>query len=46
MEVFTVTAWGEVPAPDELLAALPVISRESSNLERLKSRLDSWRGEA
>jgi LmbE family N-acetylglucosaminyl deacetylase len=46
MEVFTVSAWGEVPAHDELVADLPVISRESSNLERLKLRLRAWRGEA
>jgi hypothetical protein len=46
IEVFTVSAWGEVPAHDELLADLPVISRESSNLERLKSRLQAWRGGA
>jgi LmbE family N-acetylglucosaminyl deacetylase len=45
MEVFTVSAWGEVPAPDDLLADLPVFCAESSNLERLKSRLNAWRGE-
>ena len=45
MEVFTVSAWGEVPAPNELLADLPGICREASNLERLKSRLGPWRGE-
>jgi LmbE family N-acetylglucosaminyl deacetylase len=45
MEVFSLSAWGEVPAYDELLADLPVIARESSNLERLKSRLGAWRGE-
>jgi LmbE family N-acetylglucosaminyl deacetylase len=45
MEVFTVSAWGDVPAHDELLTALPVIARESSNLERLKSRFHAWRGE-
>ena len=44
MEVFTVSAWGEVPAHDDLLAELPVICRESSNLERLNSRLGAWRG--
>jgi len=45
LEVFTVSAWGEVPSPDDLLADLPVFCAESSNLERLKSRLNAWRGE-
>jgi LmbE family N-acetylglucosaminyl deacetylase len=42
MEVFTLSAWGVVPALDQLLSDLPVFSSESSGLERLKTRLAAW----
>ena len=45
MEVFTVSAWGVVPTLHQLLADLPVVSREASSLERLQARLIIWRGE-
>jgi len=45
MEVFTVSAWGVVPTLEQLLADFPVVCREASNLERLRSRLALCRGE-
>ena len=44
MEVFTVSAWGALPVMEQLLADLPVVSREASSLERLRNRLSTWRG--
>jgi hypothetical protein len=41
-EVFTVTAWGEVPTYEQVLRDLPNVSREASNLARLKERLGRW----
>jgi LmbE family N-acetylglucosaminyl deacetylase len=43
-EVFTVTAWGEVPTLDQLLSDFPSIDRASSRLDRLGERLRRWRG--
>jgi LmbE family N-acetylglucosaminyl deacetylase len=43
-EVFTVTAWGEIPSLDQILKDFPGLSREFSNLERLEERLNRWRG--
>jgi LmbE family N-acetylglucosaminyl deacetylase len=43
LEVFTVTAWGEVPDLDTLLADLPGIVPEASHLQRLRARLHRWR---
>jgi hypothetical protein len=42
-EVFTITAWGEVPLPEALEADLPGISPAFSNLDRLRQRLEKWR---
>jgi hypothetical protein len=43
MEVFTVTAWGEVPTVERLLADFPNVVLEASHLERLRERLARWR---
>lgn len=42
-EVFTVTAWGEAPAYEQLLRDFPNVRPEASNLEGLRQRLDRWR---
>lgn len=44
-ELFTVTAWGEIPDYDELLRDFPSLSTDHSNLESLKQKLARWRGE-
>jgi len=44
-EVFTVTAWGEVPRFEQLLADFPNISSEFSHLQLLNERLSNWRRE-
>ena len=44
-EVFTVTAWGEVPTVEQLLADFPPMNAEASRLEPLRRRLARWRGE-
>ena len=44
-EIFTVTAWGEIPSLDQLLSDLPGVVPEYSNLPRLGERLKRWRGE-
>jgi LmbE family N-acetylglucosaminyl deacetylase len=44
MEVFTVTAWGEIPTIEQLTHDFPIIEKTSS-LESLKKRLNRWRGE-
>ena len=46
MEVFTVSAWGEIADVDVLLADIPGIVPAFSNLEALRARLDQWRGDA
>jgi LmbE family N-acetylglucosaminyl deacetylase len=46
LEVFTVTAWGELPQFDQLLRDIPDVLPEFSNLEQLKQRLARWRGNA
>jgi len=46
LEVFTVTAWGELPQFDQLLQDIPALLPEFSNLEQLKQRLARWRGNA
>lgn len=43
MEVFQVTAWGEVPDFDQLLRDLPHIVQPHPNLERLRARLAAWK---
>jgi len=40
-EFFTVTAWGAVPAYEQLLKDFPNIAPEASNLDRLKRRLQT-----
>jgi LmbE family N-acetylglucosaminyl deacetylase len=45
-EVFTVTAWGEVPTLEQLLKDFPMIDRFHSHLDRLSARLARWRGTA
>jgi LmbE family N-acetylglucosaminyl deacetylase len=43
LEIFTVTAWGEVPAFERLLSDLPSILPQASHLDRLRQKLDRWR---
>ena len=43
MEVFQVTAWGEVPDFAQLLRDLPRLVRPHPNLERLQARLAAWK---
>lgn len=42
IETFTVTAWGEVPDYETLLADFPSVLADESNLERLRKRLREW----
>ncbi len=42
LEVFTVTAWGAVPAYEQLLRDIPNIAQKASNTSRLKRRLRLW----
>jgi LmbE family N-acetylglucosaminyl deacetylase len=42
-EVFTVTAWGQVPTVEQLLADFPSLDTRSSPLDALRRRLDRWR---
>ena len=42
VEVFTLTAWGEIPAYDTLLRDFPAILPQASNLAALKKRLQTW----
>jgi LmbE family N-acetylglucosaminyl deacetylase len=42
VEVFTVTAWGEVPALEQLLADFPPLIKEACPLENLDKRLKRW----
>ncbi len=41
-EVFTATAWGEVPAFEQLRADFPGLSEKLSNLTQLRDRLARW----
>ena len=43
MEVFQVTAWGEVPDFAQLLRDLPSLVRPHPNLDRLQARLAAWK---
>lgn len=43
VEVFTVTAWGEVPDYEQIVADFPNILSEASNLALLKQRLAWWK---
>jgi LmbE family N-acetylglucosaminyl deacetylase len=44
VEVFTVTAWGEVPTADQLVGDMPGVMESASHLKRLRTRLRRWRG--
>jgi LmbE family N-acetylglucosaminyl deacetylase len=44
-EMFTVTAWGEVPTLEQLLADFPAIAEKHSHLTRLRERLARWSGD-
>ncbi len=44
VEVFRVTAWGEVPSFEQLTADFPNVMEAYSNLEPLRERLRLWRG--
>jgi LmbE family N-acetylglucosaminyl deacetylase len=44
-EVFSVTAWGHVPAFDRLMADFPGIVPKASRLAPLRKRLRQWHGE-
>jgi len=44
VETFSITAWGEVPAYETVIADFPSLLNSSSNLDRLKDRLRQWRG--
>jgi hypothetical protein len=43
LELFNVTAWGAVPACDQILNDFPNILPEVSNLDRLRDRLSKFR---
>jgi LmbE family N-acetylglucosaminyl deacetylase len=43
-EVFTLTAWGEVPAFEQVVGDLPGVSPEFSHLPALQQRLRRWQG--
>ena len=44
-EVFTVTAWGNIPSWEQLRHDLPGIAAEASKLESLQARLRRWQPE-
>jgi LmbE family N-acetylglucosaminyl deacetylase len=43
-EVFSVTAWGEVPTLEQLVRDFPSLDSQASRLEPLRQRLARWRG--
>lgn len=43
-EVFTVTAWGELPTVEQLRRDFPGLSEEFSNLDKLGERIARWTG--
>jgi hypothetical protein len=45
IEVFTVTAWGEVPDFEQLLNDFPALARPHSNLKILRAKLKRWQPE-
>ena len=45
IEVFTVTAWGDVPTAAQVLRDFPTVNEGASNLRALQQRLGKWRGE-
>jgi LmbE family N-acetylglucosaminyl deacetylase len=44
-ELFTVTAWGEIPSLDQLTRDFPGISEKFSSLDALRQKLAKWKGE-
>jgi len=42
-EFFTVSAWGEIPEYEKLLADIPAVKKKHSHLKRLQKRLAGWR---
>ena len=44
-EVFTITAWGEVPTLAQIQKDFPPLLAEGTHLDRLAARLARWRGE-
>ncbi len=42
VEVFTVTAWGEIPTYEQMIKDFPALLSEASNLPLLKERLLRW----
>ena len=42
-EVFTVTAWGEVPTAEQLVSDFPALDAGASRLDALRQRLARWR---
>jgi len=46
VEVFTLTAWGLVPTVEQLQRDFPAWLPKASHVERLRSRLARWGGEA
>ncbi len=46
LEVFTVTAWGEVPTFKQLLSDFPRLSGPAANRVRLRKRLALWRADS
>ena len=44
VETFTITAWGEIPEYEQVIADFPSLIMESPNLESLRIRLQQWRG--
>ena len=45
VEVFTITAWGEVPTAEQILRDFPAVHEGASNLDALRRKLRTWRGE-
>jgi hypothetical protein len=43
-EVFTVTAWGELPTVEQLAEDFPGLVEKHSNLDLLRQRLKRWSG--
>lgn len=43
-ELFTVTAWGEIPTLEQLVRDIPGVATSASALESLGTRLARWRG--
>lgn len=44
LEVFTVTAWGEVPTIEQLEHDFPTLNAAASRLDQLEARLRLWHG--